>query len=43
LTALLDSLDMLKRYQMPGKQPYVEEITEEQRMLYDHFGLAPPK
>ncbi len=43
LTDLLDTLDMLKQYQIPGKQPYVDEITEEQRMLYGHFGFAPPQ
>ncbi len=43
MTDLLDTLDVLVQSQVPGKQPYVEEITEEQRALYAHFGIEVPE
>lgn len=42
MTELLDTLDMLEQYQIPGKAPYGEEPTKEQKMLYDHFGFDAP-
>lgn len=42
MTDLLDTLDVLKQCQIPGNQSYVEEVTEEQRELYAHFGFDVP-
>jgi len=40
---LLDTLDVIEQFQIPGQSPYMGEIPEEQKALYGHFGFAVPK
>lgn len=42
MNGLLDTLDLIERYQNPEHPPYMGEITEEQRALYAHFGFDAP-
>lgn len=42
MTDLLDILDAIVQHQSAGKRPYVEEMTEEQKSLYAHFGFDAP-
>ena len=39
---LFDELDVIERYQQPGKAAYYGEITEKQRKLYLALGVKPP-
>jgi len=42
LQGLMDELDIIERFERPGKKPYVGEITKKQLMIYDAMGVAPP-
>lgn len=39
---LLDTLDMIEQFQNLGHSPRVGKLTDEQRTLYEHFGLDAP-
>jgi hypothetical protein len=39
---LLDDLDVIERFQMPGKEGFYSEITDQQRGLYTSLGVTPP-
>jgi transposase len=39
---LLDDLDVIERFQMPGKERFYGEITDQQRGLYIALGVTPP-
>ena len=39
---LLDDLDVIERYELPGKRPHFSEITAKQKALYECFGAQPP-
>lgn len=43
MTNLLDTLDMIEQFQIPGKPPYVGELQEKQKQVYTHFGFDLPK
>jgi hypothetical protein len=38
---LLDDLDVIERFQMPEKEGFYGEITDQQRGLYTAFGVTP--
>ena len=40
---LIDNLDVIERYQHPGKRPYLGEITEKQKKIYDSMSIARPE
>jgi len=42
MTDLLDTLDVIERYQSPGRRPHMGEITGKQKKLYAHFGITVP-
>jgi transposase len=39
---LIDSLDVIERFEYEGQRPYYSEITDKQRKLYAAFGVDPP-
>jgi hypothetical protein len=39
---LFDDLDVIEKYQVPGRPPYYGEITDKQRKLYAKLGVKPP-
>ncbi|MDR1380821.1 MAG: IS1634 family transposase [Tannerella sp.] len=39
---LLDDLDIIEKFQMPGKEAFYGEITEKQRNIYTALGVTPP-
>jgi transposase len=39
---LFDELDVIEKYQQPGRSAYYGEITEKQRKLYDALGFDAP-
>jgi transposase len=39
MQSLLDSLDLIERYDFDGKRPFISEMTDKQRMLYPCFGV----
>jgi transposase len=39
---LLDDLDVIEMFQMPGKEGFYGEITDQQRGLYTALGVTPP-
>jgi hypothetical protein len=39
---VFDELDVIEKYQLPGKKAYYGEITEKQRKLYAALGVEPP-
>ena len=39
---LLDELDIIEQFQQPGKQPFLGEITEKQKSLYQCMGVDVP-
>lgn len=42
LQGLLDEIDIIERFERPGKKPHVGEMTKKQLMIYDAMGVAPP-
>jgi hypothetical protein len=42
LQELLDELDVIERFEQPGRQPRIGEITQKQKKLYACFGVATP-
>ena len=40
MRSLLDSIDVIERYDYEGQKPYISEVTERQRMLYECFGFS---
>jgi transposase len=42
LQELLDELDVIERFEYPGRQPRIGEITQKQKNLYACFGVAKP-
>ena len=42
LQELLDELDIIERFHQPGRQPRFGEITEKQKLLYQHMGANVP-
>lgn len=42
LQGLLDEIDIIERYERPGKKPHIGEMTKKQLMIYDAMGMAPP-
>jgi len=42
LCELLDELNVIEKFESPGKNPYFGEITGKQRELYACFGVEPP-
>jgi transposase len=39
---VFDELDVIERYQQPGRAAYYSEITDKQRKLYAILGVEPP-
>jgi len=39
---LLDNLDIIEKYQQPGRESYISEVTEKQKSLYKAMGVTPP-
>lgn len=39
---LLDDLDVIERYEFPGKRAHFSEITKKQAALYKSLGVTPP-
>ena len=39
---LLDELDVIEKYQLPGNAPYYGELTDKQRNLYAALCVKPP-
>jgi len=39
---VFDDLDVIEKYQVPGRKAYFGEITDKQRKLYDAIGVSPP-
>ncbi len=39
---MLDELDLIERYQQPGHQHYLSEMTSKQKRLYQHMNIEPP-
>jgi transposase len=42
LQGVLDNLDLIERFEQPGKRPRIGEITEKQRNLYNALGIPIP-
>ena len=42
MQSLLDELDVIEYYQQPGKAHHLPEITEKQRLLYEHMDVYTP-
>jgi len=42
LHEVFDELDVIEKYQLPGKTSYYGEMTEKQRGLYTALGVMPP-
>lgn len=42
LQGLLDELDVIERFEQPGKKPHIGEVTKKQANIYEAFGIAPP-
>jgi transposase len=42
MQTLIDSLDVIERFEYEEQHPYYSEITEKQRKLYANFGAEPP-
>lgn len=42
LQGLLDELDVIERYEQPGKKHHVGEMTKRQLSIYQRFGIQPP-
>jgi transposase len=42
MSELLDDLDIIERFEKPGHEHYMGEITKKQRKLYEYFGVAVP-
>ena len=42
MQTLIDSLDVIERFEYEGLKPYCSEITDKQRKLYSCFGVDPP-
>jgi transposase len=40
MQSLLDSIDVIERYEYEGQKPYISEVTERQRKLYECFGVS---
>jgi transposase len=38
---MLDELDIIERYEMPGKRPLIGEITKKQVQLFEAMGVVP--
>jgi hypothetical protein len=39
---LIDSLDVIERFEYEGQRPYCGEITDKWRKLYTVLGVEPP-
>ena len=39
---LIDELDIIERFQHPGKSPHLGEMTVKQQKLYEAMAVAPP-
>jgi DNA-directed RNA polymerase specialized sigma subunit len=39
---LLDSLDIIEKFEIENSKPYYSEITKKQREIYEAFSIAPP-
>jgi hypothetical protein len=39
---VLDDLDVIEKYQLPGRKDYYREITNKQKELYATLGCNPP-
>lgn len=39
---LLDQLDLIERFEQPGRKPRIGEMTKKQQTLYGFFGVEPP-
>lgn len=42
LTELLDELDVIECFEVPGKLLHIGEVTQKQKNLYDALGVKPP-
>jgi hypothetical protein len=42
MQTLIDSLDVIERFEYEGQRPYCGEITDKQRKLYAALGVEPP-
>ena len=42
LQELLDELDVIERFEQPGRKHHIGEITKKQMALYESLGVAPP-
>lgn len=42
LQGLLDELDVIERFEQPGKKHHIGEMTKKQRSIYCLFGIEPP-
>ena len=42
LPSLLDKLDVIECFELPGRSLQVGEILEQQKRLYDDLGVSPP-
>jgi hypothetical protein len=38
----LDELDVIERFDQPGRKPHIGEITQKQAILYACMGVNPP-
>ncbi len=43
LKGLLDELDIIERFERPGKRHHVGEITQKQSLIYEAMNVEPPK
>jgi hypothetical protein len=42
MQTLIDSLDVIERFEYDGQRHYCDEITDKQRKLYAAFGIKSP-
>jgi hypothetical protein len=42
MQTLIDSLDVIERFEYEGQRAYCGEITDKQRKLYAAFSVKPP-
>lgn len=42
LQEMLDELDVIEKFEQPGRTAYYGEITKKQKKLYETFGFKPP-
>ena len=42
MTSLLDKLDVIERFESPGRKPRIGEILQTQRDLYHALNITPP-